>query len=268
MALPSRGTVDAVVGLQAETKNLNACLDSMRAELPASATIVVADAIRDVLPDAAKRHEEIALVARRCGAYVVRNAHGQWDARNKAASAGQAPLIFFVDGDVILAKGAWGAVTEAMAREDIGILGGMLLWGESMSQPEIKAGTIKWAGYTFGARLLPYARLQGWLPDNPKIFFRDDLQATPSAVMVTRRSLFRNLHGFDPADSFKGLCFADAHYCLRARALGSLVAFEPRLFGVAAREPFSLDKEEMRAGGQLLLAMARHLARFDEYLLL
>jgi len=268
LALPFRGSVDVVVSIQVEVSRLGPCLEALRAELPASATITVADSVRETLPDAGKRHEEIALVSRRFEAHVIRNARGQWDARNRAASAGQAPLLFFLDGDAVLAHGAWAKVSDHMGREDVGVLGGMLLWGLNLTKPEIKEGTIKYAGFAFGARLMPYARFQGWLPDNSKIYARDDLQAVPAAIMVTRRTLFRNLHGFDPADNFKGLCYADAHYCVRARANGLLVAFEPTLFAVTAREPFAVDGQELRAGGQVLQAISRHLCQFDEYRLL
>lgn len=268
MMPPRHGSVDVVVALQVEVGRLRPCLESVRQELPASATITIVDAIRDETAEPAKRHEEIALVARALNLPIVRQPRSPWEGRNRAAERGSAPLILFLDGDCVLAKGIWAGAAAAMERESVGVLGGMVLWAEGHTPPQVAVGTIKHAGYVFGPRLMPYSRFQSWAPDNPKVYRRDDLQAVGVCCMLTRRSAFRTLHGFDPDRHFGHLCFADVDYCLRARAHGMEVEFDPHFLVVGATEPLSLNVQELKQGAATLQGLAGHITRFDEYAVL
>lgn len=265
VAPPLRGSVDAVVTVQAVTGRLERCLRALKRELPKDSTIMVADAVAD--PQATEPHAEIATAARAANVRVDRSGHGQWDSRNRAAAHGYAPLILFIDGDSVISKGSWPALVSVMEREEVGIAGGLVLWDEGEAPPGIPAPSIKAGGFAFGVKLLPYARFASWQPDNPKVFARDDLQAVSVTFMVTRRLLYRSLSGF-AANAFANRPLADVEYCLRARAQGVVVAFEPAASSLAGAEPLASSMRELQEGGIVLGHQAGHLTVYDEWAVL
>jgi hypothetical protein len=240
---------------------------ALRQHLPPDATIVVADAPPAQLPAGTDRHTEIARIAREVGGRTVINGQGQWECRNRAAAQGFAPLLLFLDGDVVLTPGAWPTLAAVMEHEEVGIASGMLLWDEGMAPREMPLATcIKFAGYAFGVRRLPYARFVGWLPDNPKVYPRRDLQAVSSAYMLTRRTLWRSMGGF--AADYGTRPLADVDFCVRARNQGPVIAFEPAAVGLAGMEPMADDLGLLQQGGAILDARLGPHRLYDEHVLL
>ena len=263
--VPIRGSVDAVVSVRHITDRLPACLEALRGYLPPDATITIADAPPGSPRE--ERHAEIARMAREAKARVVVNGHGQWECRNRAAAQGYAPVVVFLDGDCCLMPDAWAALTAVLEREQVGIVGGLVLWEEGLAPRELPLlPSVKVAGYAFGARRLPYARFVGWLPDNPKLYARDDLQAVSSAFMATRRALWRSLQGFSPDYGSRPL--SDVDYCLRARNQGVIVAFEPAAVAMAGGEPMSDDLRSLQEAASIFQARLGPLAQYDEFSLL
>jgi len=210
---------------------------------------------------------EIARVAREAGGRTVINGRGPWECRNRAAAQGYAPLILFLDGDVVLTPGVWLALAGVMEHEEVGIASGLLLWDEGMAPRDFPLmPSIKFAGYAFGARRLPYSRFVGWLPDNPKVYPRRDLQAVSAAFMLTRRALWRSLAGFAPDYGSRPL--ADVDYCIRARSQGPMVAFEPTAVAMAGMEPLADDVVLLQQGGAILDARLGPHRLYDEHVLL
>ncbi|OGS01189.1 MAG: hypothetical protein A2V88_08900 [Elusimicrobia bacterium RBG_16_66_12] len=265
--VPIRGSVDAVVCVRHQVGRLDVCLEALRAHLPPEATITIADAPPGPPKEGDQRHGEVARLAREAKAHVMLNGRGQWECRNRAAAQGYAPILLFLDGDCALETGAWPALTATLEREQVGVVGGLLLWEEGLAPREAPlARCVKLAGYAFGVRRLPYARFVGWLPDNPKLYARDDLQAVGANFMATRRPLWRSLQGFAP--DYGGRPFADIDYCLRARNQGVRVAFEPEAVALAGGEPLSDSFAALREGAGMLTARLGPLAQFDEFLML
>jgi GT2 family glycosyltransferase len=206
-------------------------------------------------------------MAREVNGRTVVNGHGQWECRNRAAAQGFAPFILFLDGDVVLTPSAWPTLLGAMAHEEVGIATGLLLWDEGLAPREMPlASCIKFAGYAFGLRRLPYARFVGWLPDNPKVYPRSDLQAVSAAFMLTRRPLWRSLEGF--ATDYGSRPLADVDFCVRARSQGPVIAFEPAALALAGLEPLADDMILLQQGGAILDARLGPHRLYDEHILL
>lgn len=263
LAPPIYGSVDAVVTVQVDTSRIGECLAALKAQLPADATIIVADAIIDEM---AETHQELAAAAREAGVRVDRSGRGRWDSRNRGAMHGSAPLILFIDGDLVLDEGAWAALAAPMEREEIGAAGGLITFGVPVGA-DIEAGVIRIAGYVFGWRLRPYARFFGWHPDNPKVYPRADLQALPANFLLTRRMAFRTAGGF-AADTYGNRPYPDVEYCLMLRGNGLLCAFEPAASAAGGAEPIALSRRDVQEGAVILEQRAGHLIQYDEPVLL
>jgi GT2 family glycosyltransferase len=264
MGLPMRGSVDAVVTAFTTIDRLGLCLGALRRQLPEDATITLADAIPVQL---SPLHTELARIAREENLRLDRSGRDRWEARNRAAQHGQAPLILFVDADAILAEGAWVALAAAMEPETVGAVGGLAVWDIDCQPPGYPCPSIRSAGYVVGAMMQPYVRFPGWSPDNPKIYPRQDLQGVPVNFMATRRSLFRTLGPF-PSDPFGNRPFADMYYCLQLRKAGLAVAFDPAAIAVVGREPIALSRIEVNEGQLILSHQAGDLLQYDEPFLL
>lgn len=264
MGLPMRGSVDAVVTAFTTIERLGLCLAALRRQLPPDATITLADAIPEQLPG---RHSDLARIAREENLRLDRSGRDRWEARNRAAQHGQAPLILFIDADAIMAEGAWVALAAAMEPETVGAAGGLAVWDNDCQPPGYAAPSIRSAGYVVGAMLQPYVRFPGWAPDNPKIYPRQDLQGVPVNFMATRRSLFRTLGPF-PSDPFGNRPFADMYYCLQLRKAGLSVVFDPAAIAVVGREPIALSRIEVNEGQVILAHQAGDLLQYDEPFLL
>jgi GT2 family glycosyltransferase len=254
LAPPMYGSVDAVVTVQVDASRIGECLAGLKAQLPADATIIIADAVLD---DVAETHQEIATAAREAGVRVDRSGRGRWDARNRGAMHGSAPLILFIDGDLILEDDAWVTLAAPMERDEIGASGGLITFGVPVGA-DIEAGVIRIAGYVFGWRLRPYARFFGWHPDNPKVYPRTDLQALPANFLLTRRLAFRSVGGF-AADTYGNRPYPDVEYCLALRGNGLLCAFEPAAIAAGGAEPIALSRRDVQEGALILEQRAGHL---------
>lgn len=264
MGLPLRGTVDAVVTAFTTIERLGLCLAALRRQLPADASITLADAIPEQLP---ARHTDLARIAREENLSLDRSGRDRWDARNRAATHGQAPLILFIDADAIMAEGAWPILAATMEPETVGAAGGLAVWDTDCQPAGYPSPSIRSAGYVVGAMMQPYVRFPGWAPDNPKVYARQDLQGVPVNFMVTRRSLFRSLGPF-PSDPFGNRPFADMYYCLQLRKAGLAVAFEPAAIAVVGREPIALSRMEVNEGQVILAHQAGDVLQYDEPFLL
>ncbi len=269
--MPIRGSVDAIVTAHVTTDRLEAVVVALRRELPPSATITLADALipRD---DEATIRTEMARIARENGARVDPSGSGLWDARNKAASHGYAPLLLFMDGDAVITRGSWAMIEAALESDDVGVVGGLILYDVGLAPPSLRGGgktPIKAAGYAIGGpRFLPYARFSGgWSPDNPKIYYRDDLQAVNVPCMATRRVLFRTLNGFQ-AGTYGDRPYAEVEYCLQARQRGLRIVFEPRAIAVAGKEPQAMSIQQLQEGAAVYQMQAMQLAQYDELFVL
>jgi O-antigen biosynthesis protein len=190
-----------------------ACLESL-ANVPARNAfeiIVVDNASTDATPDFLCAQEKIGRLR------LVANPINKGFARacNQGAQIARGSLLIFLNNDTQVTTGWLDAMVEAARRPDAGIVGAKLLYAD---------GRIQHAGI-------------GWingLPDHPGRHAAADapeasrfreLDMVTGACLLIHRDLFFQLAGFDEVYR-NGV--EDIDLCLRVRAAGRKVVYEPK----------------------------------------
>ncbi len=138
-------------------------------------------------------------------------------ANNEAFRMGSAPLTLFLNDDCILNEDAIEKMTETMKDESIGVCGAKLIFPPNASQGR-PPGKVQHVGMCLSIRGDVIHPLLGWSPDNPKCCVSRDVFSVTGACLMTRRSLFNKIGGFDPV--YGAGTFEDCQYCLQIRSLG------------------------------------------------
>lgn len=138
---------------------------------------------------------------------------------NFGAKYAKGQYLLFLNNDTkVIAREAIREMIGTCSRNNVGIVGAKLLYQDN---------TIQHAGVVIG--FMGYARhimndIEGL--KEPGYMMRAqvncDYSAVTAACMMTKKSLFEELHGFD--ESFKVAC-NDIDYCLRVREKNYLVVF-------------------------------------------
>ncbi len=139
---------------------------------------------------------------------------------NRAVQSTSGEVIVFLNNDIEARAPGWLDALGAQAmRAEIGAVGARLLYPSGRVQ---HAGVVVGMGGAAGHVLcgLP-ASLPGYL--GMAVLTRNSTAVT-GACLATRRSVFEELGGFDET---LGLDLNDIDYCLRARACGYRVVYEP-----------------------------------------
>lgn len=150
---------------------------------------------------------------------VIRNEEnlGFAKACNQGARAARGRHVVFLNNDTVPLRG-WlrPLLAELDADPQVAIVGAKLLFPDD---------TIQHAGVVFSRDFpLPYHafyRVPGTLP---AVNHRRELQCVTGACMAVRREVFATLGGFDEG-YVNG--FEDVDFCLRARARGGRVVYQP-----------------------------------------
>lgn len=157
-------------------------------------------------------------------AQVVRAEHNQGFAGNCNLGAREAAgeVLFFVNQDVF-GHGAWSQgwdtalLRRFMESPQAGIVGARLLF------PNL---SIQNAGGLFDARRQPFHRCLGYA--NPlwaEVNTARAVSWTTGAALAIRREVFEQVGGFDTA--YRGGYFEDVDLCMKVRAAGWQVWYEP-----------------------------------------
>ncbi len=139
---------------------------------------------------------------------------------NTAAARAGGEMLLFLNNDIEARSDGWLAAMVGHAqRADVGAVGALLRYPDLTVQ---HAGIV--LGLTWGA-----GHVQQDLPvDRPGYMLMADITrnctAVTGACMMTRRSCFEELGGFD---SGLPVAFNDVDYCLRLRQRGLLVVYTP-----------------------------------------
>lgn len=174
-----------------------------------------------IIVDNASSDATEALLARIDGARIVRNAENKHFLRaaNQAARMAKGRHLLFFNND---ARAMPGAVSHGVRRldaePDLGAVGGKIVLLDGTLQ---EAGNIVWrdgvcAGYGRGAD-----------PMSPEFQFRRDVDYVSGAFLMTPKAVFENLEGFDRA--FAPAYYEETDYCLRLRASGRRVGYDPAI---------------------------------------
>lgn len=189
------------------------CIEAILSNTPQGLyeIIVVDNGSTDGTPAYLKQEE----AAGRLRALLRPKNHGFANGCNFGAQAAACPFLVFLNNDTVVQSGWLTALLSAATRPQMGVVGAKLLYAD---------GTIQHAGIEF---------ING-IPDHPHRHAPSDLPAAnrareldmvTGACLLTPRDIFLKLGGFD--EVFRN-GVEDVDYCLRVRALGRKVAYEPR----------------------------------------
>lgn len=158
------------------------------------------------------------------GAVVERNAVNLGFAGNCNAGAkrAQGDILAFINQDITAtperSQGWDAALLNAFADPQVGIVGARLLFAND---------AIQSAGGLFDVTGTPYHRCLGYSnPDYEEVATACEVDWTTGACLAIRRELFERVGGFDTR-YVKGY-WEDVDLCMRIRALGGKVWYEPR----------------------------------------
>ena len=143
---------------------------------------------------------------------------------NKAVALGGPPLMVFANNDLAMIAAGWDdCLRSHLARSDIGVVGARLLYGDRTIQHAGMVLGIEGGGCEHEGR---NAAADEGGPQN-RWRTRRSVAAVTGAFLACRRSDFESLGGFDEARF--GVWFNDVDFCLRVRARGLRVLYEPAI---------------------------------------
>ena len=204
-----------------------------------------------ILVDNASDPETRALFGRIDGARILLNAEnaGFGPACNQGAAQARGRYLLFLNPDVDMMPGALGALVEAFAEDDVGIVGARLVFPGGILQ---EAG----AGFQDDPQLThPHGR-GGLDPFAPEASHARDVGYVSGAVLMIERALFTELGGFD--DLFAPAYFEDTDLCLRCQQVGRRVVYQPRAIAIHVEGATSVRRADVEA------LLDRNRARFRE----
>ena len=139
---------------------------------------------------------------------------------NFGASKARGEYLLFLNNDTVVTDPEWMEEMVRMCRrEDTGVVGAKLLYENDTIQ---HAGCVIGMGGIAGAMFVGMdARRSGYLHKASVI---QDMSAVTAACMMTEKSLFERVGGFEEK---LAVAFNDMDYCLKVRREGKLVVYDP-----------------------------------------
>lgn len=227
----SRAQVSVIVHAPGAGERLDACLRSI------SETTPVTGAIEILVADAAE---------------------GSVAARNRAADTASGELLVFVADGTLVQPGWLRPLVRTLRDEpDVGVVGGKLVAADGSLA---EAGGVIFAdgSVTSFGRGSPD-------PQAPLLGFVRDVHFVSADLLATRSGLFRRSGGIDGGfhDGYE-----DVDYCLRVRAAGRRVVYQPQSVAVGVPRPApaltsAAGKRFVRRWATPLAALPARPERFD-----
>ena len=134
---------------------------------------------------------------------------------NQGAQAARASLLLFLNNDTQVTDGWLDALVKTGGQSNVGVVGAKLLYAD---------GTIQHAGIEFINGIPDHVHRRS-SADFPAANKSRELDMVTGACLMTLRNIFLKLGGFDEA--FRN-GVEDIDYCLRVRALGRKVVYQPQ----------------------------------------
>jgi GT2 family glycosyltransferase len=172
-----------------------------------------------IIVDNASSDETPRLLERIEGAQIIRNRENIHflHAVNQAVREARGKYVLLLNNDAQLLPGALEAAMATFeSSPDIGAVGGRIILLDGVLQ---EAGSIIW----HDASCLGYGR--GDDPFAPMYMFRRDVDYCSAAFLLTSRSVWHRLGGFDEA--FAPAYYEETDYCTRLWEHGYRVVYEP-----------------------------------------
>ncbi|WP_244458998.1 glycosyltransferase family 2 protein [Roseomonas fluvialis] len=214
LALPRSATprVSVIIVVHNQAELTFACLESLAREAPLDTeVIIVNNASTDSTSALLKRIDGVCVVNASENLHFLRGV-------NRASLEARGRHLLLLNNDTIVAPGAIKAASDRLDQEpDLGAVGGMILRLDGTLQ---EAGCITWRdGHCEG-----YGR--GEHPESPAFAFTRDVDYCSGAFLMVRRQVFEALGGLD--EVFAPAYFEEVDLCMRIRAAGFRVGYEPR----------------------------------------
>ncbi|HEY9508952.1 MAG TPA: glycosyltransferase [Verrucomicrobiae bacterium] len=215
---PARSTtnsarVSIVIPVYNQLELTRACLESIVKFPPATPCdiTVVNNASTDGTGEFLRELESLG------GIRVIHNEKNEGFARgcNRGTQTSPGTLLLFLNNDTQVTAGWLDALVRAASKPDVGVVGAKLLYAN---------GRIQHAGIGF-INGLPDHPYRNALADAPEVNQFRELDMITGACLMIHRDLFLQLGGFDEVYR-NGV--EDVDLCLRARAAGRKVVYEPR----------------------------------------
>jgi O-antigen biosynthesis protein len=152
---------------------------------------------------------------------------------NRGARRGNAPLIFFLNSDVILDPGSVKHLVDEMQDDTIGITGMKLVFPENPQglNPNIRpAGKIQHVGLMTNIRGEVVHAYMAWDEYHPKVMAMREVLGVTGAALMTRRSIWNKLGGF--LEDYGMGTFEDIDFCMKCREANNNVVVVPLARGV------------------------------------
>jgi GT2 family glycosyltransferase len=170
---------------------------------------------------------------------------------NLAAAKAQGEILCFLNNDIVAQDAHWlEEMASRLADETTGAVGAKLLW---------PSGVVQHGGVTLGVNFGCAHDFRDRIDRDPGYFGALEVAretcAVTAACMLTRKSLFLELGGFD-ALRFP-VNFNDVDYCLRVREKGLRVVFTPHAV-LTHHESASRGKEDAAGRFRRELWTLRH----------
>ncbi|MCI8465147.1 MAG: glycosyltransferase family 2 protein [Lachnospiraceae bacterium] len=128
-------------------------------------------------------------------------------------------LLFLNNDTEFINKNCIEELLSFCQRDEVGIVGAQLFYDDD---------TIQHAGVVVGYKGIAGHTFIGFHRGEKTYFLRSmcaqDYSAVTAACMMTKRSVFEEIGGFDEG---MAVAFNDIDYCLKVRALGKLVVYNP-----------------------------------------
>lgn len=173
-----------------------------------------------VLIDNASSDQTEDLLAQLQGVNIIRNTEnkGFLLACNEGSAQANGRHLLFLNNDAQLKQGSLEAALNTLeSSSDIGAVGGKIILLDGKLQ---EAGNIIWQD----GSCLGYGRNQD--PNSPAYMFRRDVDYVSGVFLLTPKSLFEKLGGFDPL--FVPAYYEETDYCLSLWQAGYRVVYEPQ----------------------------------------
>lgn len=214
--------VDVVIPVFGQPEILAECLKAIEPQTQELANVLLFD---DCSPD------QKAMEAVYAGRKVYRSKQnvGFGATCNRVLDKGKAPLILFLNSDVLLQPNALDNLIKELDDPQVGAAGPLLTFPQGSRWGN--AGKVQHAGMVFDIAGKPFHIHLGWNPNHPRVTYRKELQCITGACILTRRSLFVRAGGFDYKYYGRGT-YEDVDYCLKLRTQGLKVVFTPGARGI------------------------------------
>ena len=139
---------------------------------------------------------------------------------NLAVAESDAEYIVFMNNDLLVTQHDWlrVLVNEALADDEVGVVGGMLVYPN---------GSIQHAGLVVGAPEIAAYLHHGGSPTDygytGRSILPHEVTAVTAACMLVRASVFHDVGGFDETDL--KIAYNDVDLCLKVRSASSKVVY-------------------------------------------